>query len=285
MSSEGLNDLIEACRAAPAREGILRAMIREARETADPSAAVDYLTDVDPPDGADQATRFLAGDFLMEQDAHQAALEWYRGETPESSVRLARAYLALGNRAEAASVYLGAVRTDETLRDADLDRELAVARSSSGADIIDFQERRGVEPAEEAPVVMPKAEVQRITFADVGGLEQVKRQITRKIILPFQKPGLFQKFRRKAGGGILLYGLPVAARPCLPVQPPENATPRFMLSGFPIFLICISANRKSAWHRFSPMLGLTGPRSCFLMRSRQSPRDAGLTPTAHSLRW
>lgn len=47
-----------------------------------------------------------------------------------------------------------------------------------------------------------------ITFADVGGLEQVKEQVRRKIIKPFQSPGLFQAFRRKAGGGVIMYGPP-----------------------------------------------------------------------------
>jgi SpoVK/Ycf46/Vps4 family AAA+-type ATPase len=42
----------------------------------------------------------------------------------------------------------------------------------------------------------------------VGGLEEVKKQIHRRIILPFQKPSLFQKFGRRAGGGVLLYGPP-----------------------------------------------------------------------------
>lgn len=46
------------------------------------------------------------------------------------------------------------------------------------------------------------------TFADVVGLEHIKKQITKKIILPFQKPSLFQKFRKKIGGGVLLYGPP-----------------------------------------------------------------------------
>ena len=37
---------------------------------------------------------------------------------------------------------------------------------------------------------------QRAFFAEV------KEQIRRKIILPFQKPGLFQRFKKRAGGGI-----------------------------------------------------------------------------------
>jgi hypothetical protein len=47
-----------------------------------------------------------------------------------------------------------------------------------------------------------------ITFADIGGLEAEKDQIRRKIIKPFTSPGLFQAFKRKAGGGVLVYGPP-----------------------------------------------------------------------------
>lgn len=46
------------------------------------------------------------------------------------------------------------------------------------------------------------------TFNDVVGLEKIKKQIEKKIILPFQKPSLFQKFKKKIGGGVLLYGPP-----------------------------------------------------------------------------
>ncbi|HEY5925840.1 MAG TPA: ATP-binding protein, partial [Kofleriaceae bacterium] len=48
----------------------------------------------------------------------------------------------------------------------------------------------------------------KVTFADVGGLDEIKVQIEKRIILPFQKPALFAKFKKKAGGGILLYGPP-----------------------------------------------------------------------------
>lgn len=47
-----------------------------------------------------------------------------------------------------------------------------------------------------------------IGFDDVGGLENVKRQIRRKIIAPFTNKGLFERFRRKSGGGVLMYGPP-----------------------------------------------------------------------------
>ncbi len=47
-----------------------------------------------------------------------------------------------------------------------------------------------------------------LSFADIGGLEDVKSQIRRKILKPFENPGLFQRFKRRAGGGVLMYGPP-----------------------------------------------------------------------------
>lgn len=47
-----------------------------------------------------------------------------------------------------------------------------------------------------------------VTFADVGGLADLKKMVHRKIILPFTRPGLLERYRKKAGGGVLLYGPP-----------------------------------------------------------------------------
>lgn len=47
-----------------------------------------------------------------------------------------------------------------------------------------------------------------VTFADVAGLEDLKKTINLRIISPFYNKGLFAKFRKKVGGGVLLYGPP-----------------------------------------------------------------------------
>lgn len=47
-----------------------------------------------------------------------------------------------------------------------------------------------------------------ITFSDVGGLDDLKEVIRMRIIKPFVNPGLFERFKKKSGGGILLYGPP-----------------------------------------------------------------------------
>jgi SpoVK/Ycf46/Vps4 family AAA+-type ATPase len=46
------------------------------------------------------------------------------------------------------------------------------------------------------------------TFADVGGMDDLKDEIRMKILLPLEQPELFSAYGKKAGGGILLFGPP-----------------------------------------------------------------------------
>ena len=50
--------------------------------------------------------------------------------------------------------------------------------------------------------------VDGISFDDVMGLDEVKDEIYRRMMLPFQRPEVFGKYGISAGGGILLYGPP-----------------------------------------------------------------------------
>lgn len=47
-----------------------------------------------------------------------------------------------------------------------------------------------------------------VTFEDVAGMYEVKEIVRDKVIYPRVYPHLFKTFRKKSGGGILLYGLP-----------------------------------------------------------------------------
>lgn len=58
-----------------------------------------------------------------------------------------------------------------------------------------------------SPQVVPKAE-NTLTFADIGGLEELKEEIRFKIIEPLRNRDLFEYYGKKAGGGILMYGPP-----------------------------------------------------------------------------
>ena len=54
----------------------------------------------------------------------------------------------------------------------------------------------------------PLGEKYKLIFSDVGGLDELKKQANIKIIQPFKNPELFKRFKKSAGGGILLYGAP-----------------------------------------------------------------------------
>ncbi|HXP59094.1 MAG TPA: ATP-binding protein [Dongiaceae bacterium] len=45
-------------------------------------------------------------------------------------------------------------------------------------------------------------------LADVAGLDEVKEALKEKVILPFLRPEVFQRFKAKAGAGVLMYGPP-----------------------------------------------------------------------------
>lgn len=47
-----------------------------------------------------------------------------------------------------------------------------------------------------------------VSFAEVGGLQDVKEAVWMKIVKPFLAPGLYEHLRQRAGSGVLLYGPP-----------------------------------------------------------------------------
>ncbi|HYQ04769.1 MAG TPA: ATP-binding protein [Polyangiaceae bacterium] len=155
---------------------------------------------------ADQRT--LARALLRHQRAEQALLI-LSGQTPENLVVRARCLLALDRVEEAKRLYDTAVASNATVQDTELERllETPVARSVPAG-----QPKLRViandDTARSEVVRLFATPVERITFADVGGLDQVKQQIQRKIVLPFQKPSIFARFKKKVGGGILMYGPP-----------------------------------------------------------------------------
>ncbi|MEV6286457.1 tetratricopeptide repeat protein [Kribbella sp. NPDC051770] len=46
------------------------------------------------------------------------------------------------------------------------------------------------------------------TFDQVGGMDEIKRVIHRMVILPQSRPDLYEKYGRRSGGGVMLYGPP-----------------------------------------------------------------------------
>jgi ATP-dependent 26S proteasome regulatory subunit len=118
-------------------------------------------------------------------------------------VGAARALLRLGKPAEAASRYAGARQLEGFVPHQDLDAQLAATARAHAPklSVVDGGRSDNVVP-------LAVASQERTRFEDIAGLEDLKRTIRLQIIEPFLKPGLFAKFKKRAGGGVLLYGPP-----------------------------------------------------------------------------
>ncbi len=66
----------------------------------------------------------------------------------------------------------------------------------------------GGEPEETSKTQWELKERPDVTLEQVAGLEEVKQELQEKVISPFQHPELYERFRIKLGGGILMYGPP-----------------------------------------------------------------------------
>ena len=177
------------------------------------------------------------GDLLAAAGRHEEAVEEYRealalDPSDELRLSLARAFLSLGRTGETAVLVDVVLEGGPTaaalvlksrllLNEGDLDGARDAYRQAVAVDVEladpeladllvapeDAADRIEPEPS------TPSAEANDrdgtvITFADVGGMEDVKEQIRLKIIHPFQHPELYAAYGKRAGGGVLLYGAP-----------------------------------------------------------------------------
>lgn len=79
---------------------------------------------------------------------------------------------------------------------------------------------------------------EEISFQDVGGLEKLKKSISIKIIKPFKNPDLFAKFKKKVGGGILLYGPPGCGKSFIARATSGECNAKFINVGISEILSC-----------------------------------------------
>jgi AAA+ superfamily predicted ATPase len=162
-----------------------------------------------------QACQFClnAADFEL---AERLARE---SEQPEDRAMCARALHGLGRDQEAVALYRQAVAQDPAMRNRDLERFLGIRPGtafSQPAKIIsltNYSARRENKHLHERLDLVPDTLLEdlddaAVTFGDVAGLDDVKNEIRRRIVLPYLKPTLFERYRQKPGGSLLLYGPP-----------------------------------------------------------------------------
>jgi transitional endoplasmic reticulum ATPase len=158
---------------------------------------------------AETEDRHAVAEICIAVGQPEGALRLAADDSAEALVLQARAHLALGDTESGRSVYRLAVQLNPTLEDPALAQSLSMKiRDVAGGDRPRLRviSKDDTVDAEAENLLVPDPEP--VDFSRVGGLEGVKKQIHRKIILPFQKPSLFKRFRKRVGGGILLYGPP-----------------------------------------------------------------------------
>jgi transitional endoplasmic reticulum ATPase len=133
----------------------------------------------------------------------------------EAWVLLSRLAVAEGDCLLATQYYQKAIKLNPALSDPAIEREIRIDKVTTPAD----------PPADPVPEVeletlefggeidgesnsSPDLQKPEISFANVGGMEEIKEEIRMKIIYPLKNRALFKAYGKKLGGGVLLYGPP-----------------------------------------------------------------------------
>lgn len=121
------------------------------------------------------------------------------GAPPKAFLLHARILAATGARDRAANAYRRAVEFDPSLSDQEFARALGIG--AAAVPVANDSDGFGAEPI--AGIERPA-----VTFADVGGMEELKEEIRLKILHPIRHAELYRAYGKKPGGGILMYGPP-----------------------------------------------------------------------------
>lgn len=110
---------------------------------------------------------------------------------------LTKAFLKEEATAKAIQSYQNALRINPEFQDVELDAKLRLSNTT-------------IDEFESDEDEMESRFIQRpdIKFEDVGGMDNVKKEIDLKIIQPLKHPDIYKAYGKKVGGGILIYGPP-----------------------------------------------------------------------------
>lgn len=138
--------------------------------------------------------KYSAAIILFEQLQQQHALGF------DSTITYVRCLLQENSIAQAKDLYAHALAEQPHFRDAEIDSVLRATGIDAEMEDDDF-----FGEISSGNLFMEKP---TIRFSDVGGMQQLKNEISLKIIQPLKNPDLYKAFGKKIGGGILMYGPP-----------------------------------------------------------------------------
>ncbi|WP_109438140.1 ATP-binding protein [Aquimarina sp. AU119] len=202
MSSDFINDLLEALSFSPDNIPLRLRIAKSYFAKSDFINSEKHYSDVvrRQPDNIEakfglancfyklnkvSATEIILEELIHEDDKNISYLEL-----------LCYCQIRENNLSEAKETYQLLLKIDKLYQNEDFDNKLKVS-GIVGLDN-DFVD-------EDAKKFLKKPTV---NFASVGGMEEIKNQISLKIIKPLEHKDLYKAYGKKIGGGILLYGPP-----------------------------------------------------------------------------
>ncbi len=223
MDQETLQALIKVYKARASTD-LLSIIMDEAEGPQARAAVLELLRSLSPKSLANEEfapVRRKACHFCLAAEDFELAERLARGsDLPEDYALRARALHGLNREQEAVALYRQAIAQDPAMRNRELERILGIRPgsnlTSAPAKIISlntYSARRENKPEQErrdtsADAFLDDFDDAAVTFGDVAGLDDIKAEIRRRIVLPYLKPSLFERYKQKAGGNILLYGPP-----------------------------------------------------------------------------
>ena len=100
--------------------------------------------------------------------------------------------------------YRQGVEQDAAVADPAFAEQLGIGAYEADAEVVEGRVR---DRDDDGPAT-PDVERPRISFADVGGMDELKEEIRLKIIHPLNHPDMYRAYGKRIGGGILMYGPP-----------------------------------------------------------------------------
>src|SRR5687768_17526403 len=134
--------------------------------------------------------KFSAAIIVYEQIAAHLSLQ--------DKVLYVKSLLKENAMQQAVDIYQQIIALNPGFADEEIDSYLRMPANTSTNDEFDIEEMS-------SSLFMQKP-IEK--FADVGGMQRIKDEISIKIIQPLKNPDLYKAFGKKIGGGILLYGPP-----------------------------------------------------------------------------
>ena len=133
----------------------------------------------------------------------------------EAWVLLSRLAVAEGDSRLAAQYYQKAVKLNPALSDPGIEREIQIDQGITPADLpanpvpeVELETMESGGEFEGESHTSADLQNPEVSFANVGGMEEIKEEIRMKIIYPLKNRSLFKAYGKKLGGGVLLYGPP-----------------------------------------------------------------------------